>query len=256
MSRVRTPEEIQIASLRKKQQTVFDPMTPGAGTPWEDRATHGTVGAFFRTCFMSLTSPGKLTTAIRRPETTTDAKGFVIGCAAIWGLTALGNFAFAVWRETKLPDYDSMNNVNLIVLTLLTIVGSAGGIFFLFKIYNTIYGKLTAQEKDSVLLPDVLLYNVNAYALGPSLLAVIPIAGPPLALLWIFVDLIAVGNKRLRLRMPAAIIDALLSLLAVLAIAGAVYLVVHWLILGKLMDYDAVNHSPPLPEVGPGAAPR
>jgi len=250
MSRVRTPEDIQIASLRKKQQTVFDPMTPGAGTPWEDRATHGVVGAFFRTCFASLISPGKLTTAIRRPETTTDARGFVIGCATIWTLTALGNFAFSVWKATHEADYDSINNVNLVIISLLIIAGAGGGTFFLFQIYCKIYGKLTAQEKDAVLLPDVLLYNVNAYALGPSLLAIIPIAGAPLALLWIFIDLIAVGNKRLRLRMPAAIIDALLSLIAVLAIAGATYFIGHWLM--HLADYEAVNRSTPIQL--PGAA--
>jgi hypothetical protein len=50
--------------------------------------------------------------------------------------------------------------------------------------------------------------------------------------------------------MPAAIIDALISLLAILAIAGAVWFIGHWLILGKLMDYDAVNRTPPLPVPG------
>ena len=248
MSRVRTPEDIQIAALKKKQQTVFDPMVAGVGTPWEDRATHGTIGAFLKTCVMSLTSPGKLTSDIRRPETITDARGFVIGISAIWGLTAIGHFAYAVWKETHDADYDSINNVNTVVLTLLTIAASAGGTFFLFKIYNSIYGKLTAQEKDAVLLPDVLLYNVNAYALGPSLLAVIPVVGPAVALVWIFVDLIVVGNKRLRLRMPAAVIDALISLVAILAIAGGVYFIGTWLILGKLMGYEAVNRIiAPLP---------
>jgi hypothetical protein len=246
MSRVRTPEDIQIASLKKKQQTVFDPMTAGAGTPWEDRATHGTIGAFFKTCLMSLFSPGKLTKSIRRPETITDARGFVIGIATIWGLTALGHFAYAVWKETKDVDYAGVLPMNTAVLVLLTIGASAGGTFFLFKIYNAIYGKLTAQEKDSVLLPDVLIYNVNAYTLGPSLLAVIPVAGPPLAILWIFINMIIVGNKRLRLRLPAAIIDALLSLLVVVGIILGVYFIGKVLIIDKVWGYDAVDRVAPI----------
>ena len=45
----------------------------------------------------------------------------------------------------------------------------------------------------------MLIYNVNVYALGPSLLSVIPFVGPPIPrLLLIAVDLVAVGTKRLR----------------------------------------------------------
>jgi hypothetical protein len=252
MSRVRPPENIEIASLKKKQQATFDPMKSGVGTPWEDRGTHGTVGAFFKTCIMSLTSPGKLADAIRRPETINDARAFLIGISGIWGISALMHFAFFVWRDSKLPDADSLNTSAAAVLAALTIAGAGGGCYFLFKIYTIIYGKLTAQEKDAVLLPEVLIYNVSAYALGPSLLALIPIAGPPLAGLWIFIDLVAAGTSRLRLRFPAALIDALLSFVAVLAIAGAGYLVVEVLILNKVMGYHAVYiiDTPPTPANG------
>ncbi len=249
MSRVRTPENIEIAALKRKQQVVFDPMFAGSGTPWEDRATHGTVGAFFKTCMMSLTSPGKLTNSIRRPETNTDAKGFLIGVSAIWAITALIHTAYFIWRETHDVDYIDIDWPNAAVLGAIALVGAGVGVFFLFKIYNAIYGRLTSQEKDSVLLPDVLLYNVNVYALGPSLLALIPLAGPVIALIWIFADLIAVGNKRLRLRMPAAIIDALISLAAVLGIVLAVYVVGKVVVIDKLLGYDAIERQIPISQI-------
>jgi hypothetical protein len=247
MSRVRPPDNIEIASLKKKQRTVFDPMVAGGGTPWEDRATHGTLGAFIKTCLKSLTAPGELTRSIRRPETTTDARGFVIGVSIIWVISALMHFTYFVWRETKAQYEPTINTVNTGVLALLTVVLSGGGVFFLFKIYTKIYGKLTATEKDAVLMPEVLLYNVNAYALGPSLLALIPFAGPPIALLWIFIDLIAVGNKRLRLRLSASVIDALISLAAVLAIAGGIYFLGKVIIMDRIVHYDAVDPGEPPP---------
>jgi hypothetical protein len=250
MSRVRPPENFEIASLKKKQQTVFDPMTPGAGTPWEDRASNGLVGAFIKTCTASLTAPGELTKSIRRPETTADARGFVFGICGIWGISALMHFAYFLWRGLKTPGAE-IDTTNTAVLGLLAVGGASVGGYFLFKIYNAIYGRLIAQEKDAGKIPEVLLYNVNAYALGPNLLALIPFAGPIIALLWMFADLVAVGNKRLRLTLPAALIDALISLAAVLAIAGGIYAIGEMLILHKIMGFDAIDLplAPPVPLV-------
>src|SRR5271169_5372528 len=101
MSRIRTPENIEIAALKKKAATVFDPMRAGTGTPWEDRGKNGVVGAFFKTCLMSMFSPGKLTSSIRRPETTNDARGFLFGICGIWAVSAVMHYAWFVWRETK-----------------------------------------------------------------------------------------------------------------------------------------------------------
>jgi hypothetical protein len=249
MSRVKPPDDISIASLKKKQQTVFNPMAAGTGTPWEDRGTHGTVGAFFKTCFASMASPGKLMGQIRRPETVTDARLFLFGISGIWAISALIHYAYFVWKESKEP-FASIDQTPMIVLGVGTLAAAAVGCFFLFKIYNIIYGHLAATEKDSVLLPEVLIYNVNVYAMGPSLLALIPFAGPPIALLWIYIDLIAAGSKRFRLRMPAAVIDALISLAAVLAIGVVGYFVVEFIILNKLMSYTAVDIEIPIKPPG------
>ena len=57
MSRVRPPADFEIAALRKKQEVYVDPMKPGSGTPWEDRGSHGLVGAYFKTVSQSLFKP-------------------------------------------------------------------------------------------------------------------------------------------------------------------------------------------------------
>jgi hypothetical protein len=240
MSRVRPPENIEIAALKKKQKAFFDPMAAGPGTPWEDRAAFGLVGAFLKTCAASFTSPGALTAKIRRPETTGDARGFVFGICGIWGVSALIHFAWFVWRDLKTTGGD-LDTTNTAVLALLAVAGASVGGFFLFKIYNAVYARLIAQEKDAAKIPEVLLYNVNAYALGPSLLSLIPLAGPGIALLWVFIDLIAVGNKRLRLSLPAAVIDAMISLAVVLGIVIGVYAVGEMLILHKIMGFDPID---------------
>jgi hypothetical protein len=250
MSRIKTPENINIASLKKKAANVFDPMRPGAGTPWEDRGTKGTVGAFFKTCGMSMFSPGTLTTAMRRPETVNDARAFLYGICGIWGISALMHYVYFVWKETKDPLYDGILQPNATILAIITLALGAGGCFVLFKVYTTIYGKLAAQEQGSVPLPDVLIYNVSAYALGPSILALIPFVGPFLAAIWIFVSMILIGKNRLQLKVAAAVIDSLLPLLAVILIAFGSYYIVERLINDKLDIYHAVQMLDKTPPVG------
>ena len=231
MSNFRTPENIEIASLRKKQTEHFDPMAHGTGTPWEDRATHGTLGAFLKTCIASLFGIGPLTISIRRPNTIDDARPFLIGCSILWGLSAAMHTALSFYFADT-TKYLPADPNNIAIYIVLAAAGGGFGVFYLFKIYTAIYGRLIAQEKEARLMPDVLLYNVNAYALGPSLLSLIPIAGPPLALVWIFLDMMNVGVRRLRLRSTAALIDAILSLAAVLGITLVAWVVIDLGVLG------------------------
>jgi hypothetical protein len=236
MSRIRPPENIEIASLKKKQEMGFDAMAPGPGTPWEDRGTHGTVKAFFKTCWASLFSPAALTDSIRRPETTGDAKGFVIGCAILWGLSAVIHMLLLIPHWTNTPNIDYFDGQTYGIYCAIAFAAAAVGTVVLFNFFNSMYGKLVAQEKSSSLLPDVLLYNVNAYGLGPSLLALIPFIGPPIALLWIFIDLVINGKKRLNLRAAGALIDALLPFIAVLVVGAAMYFVGNWIVHQVLGD--------------------
>ncbi len=233
MSRTGGPESFEIAALRKKQAAVWDPMAPGVGTPWEDRATHGTLGAFLRTCFASMTGPRQLVAKIRRPETTKDARSFVIGCAILWGLSAAGHVAWGLWHKAHSPpppkyDLDEVSNLWVGIDVAVSLAGAAVGVVLLWMIYTAIYNRLVAQERRSVKLTEPLLGNIAAYAFGPSLLAIVPVVGPPLAVLGILVAMIAVGlSGRLRLKVATAAVDAVLGFLAIFAIAAAGSAVVY-----------------------------
>jgi hypothetical protein len=222
MSRVRPPENIEIAALKKKQAVFVDLMAPGPGIPWEDRGSYGMLAGFFKTVKRSFFGVGLLTDHIRRPETTGDARGFLIGCGICWGISVFlhGALLMHTYQNDPHIDFDSQTYwIYCIIGTVAAIIAT----IVLFQLYIAIYSKLVAQESRQSPRPTVLLYNASAYALGPSVLAIVPFLGPPLALLWIFVNLILVGSKRLRLRPAAAIIDSLLAFLAVAVIGFACY---------------------------------
>ncbi len=238
MSRVRPPDNIEIAALKQKKEVFFDAMAAGPGTPWEDRGTHGTVSAFFKTCAMSLTSFFKLVDSIRRPETTTDATGFLIGCCVLWGISAFVHgliFLVLLHRVPNIEVYDQQ----YVIYCAIAAIGAGGGLFLLFKLYNLIYGKLIAQEKSASVLPAVLLFNVNAYALGPSLMAPIPVIGPVLAILGIFKNLVTAGSRRLNIRFVGAFIDALLAFIIVIVAGYAGYKVGNFVVHQVLGDTSA-----------------
>ncbi len=220
-------EGFEIASLKKKQTAVWDPMAHGAGTPWEDRATHGIVGAFLKTCLASLTGPRKLADQIRRPETTGDVRSFVIGCGLMWGFSAAEHVAWGLYHKAHSPpppkyDLDETNNLWVAIDLIVPLVGVAVGIVLLWMMYTAIYNRLVAQEANNVKLPEPLIGNVAGYAFGPSLLAPIPLVGPVLAAVMMLFAFAAVGtSSRLRLRASAAVIDAVLGFVALVAVAGA-----------------------------------
>ena len=233
MSNTGGPAGFEIAALRKKQEAMWNPMSPGPGTPWEDRGTGGTVGAFLKTCLASLTGPRKLADSIRRPETTADARGFVIGCGLLWGLSAAGHVFWALHHKANHPemldkkldlhlDVGQFDTLWLAIDLLVALAGGAAGVVGLWMIFTAIYNRLAAQETRNVKLPEPLIANVAAYTFGPSLLAVIPVVGPLLGVLAMLAVMIAVGtSSRLRLRAAGAVINALLSFLVVVAIAAA-----------------------------------
>ena len=235
MSRIPTPQNIEIAALKQKAVMRFDPMAPGPGTPWEDRASHGVVGAFFKTVGMSLFAPAKLASAVRRPETTSDTSSFLIACCVCWSLSA---FIHGMIFEHQLAKDPRVTIDNYTIDTVIAAVAAGVGVWLLFRLYNMIYAKLVAQEKNQSPLPPALLYNINAYALGPSIVALIPFVGPPLALLWILVALVAVGIGRLRLRFAAALIDSLIPFVAVLVIGYVAYWVGDLVLNQPLPSYE------------------
>jgi hypothetical protein len=192
MSRSGAPEGFEIAALKQKQAEVWDPMAHGPGTPWEDRATQGTVVAFFKTAIASMTRPRQLALDLRRPETTRDARGFVIGCGIPWGISAAYHIVWALYHKANHPelldkktdlslDVGDYSGLWLSIDLAVALVGGTIGIVLLWTLFTAIYNHLVQQEARPVKVTEPLVANVAAYAFGPSLLAVLPIVGPPLA---------------------------------------------------------------------------
>src|SRR5690349_16616185 len=98
MPRIQPGPNIHIAALEKKKVEQANLMQPGSGTPWEDRGHLGTVKAVFATAVASLKAPVQLLNTIRRPETHSDARGYVIGCGIVWGLGAVVQAVLWKWH--------------------------------------------------------------------------------------------------------------------------------------------------------------
>lgn len=243
MSQSQLPENFEIASLRRKQAEVFDPMLPGAGTPWEDRGAHGIIGAFFKTCLMSLYAPGRLFMAIRRPETTSDATGFVFGCGLLWA-TSVVIHGLILIPHFNGERYTQVQTSNYFTILVITAAAAFLGTWIGMKLYCAINGKMVGQEKQLGRITTPLVFNVNAYALGPSVLAIVPIIGPPLAIIWILIDFVIAGLKRLRIRFAGAMIDAIIPYIVVLALATVVYFA-GWFLLPYFIGDPTIVTPPP-----------
>ena len=240
-----SPEGFEIAALKKRQTELWDPMAPGPGTPWEDRATHGIVGAFLRTCAASITGPGKLATSIRRPETTGDVRSFVVGCGLLWGVSTATCLAMGLWAKSKgidLPkgykvEAEDVSGLWAGLYLLVAFAATTVGVVGLWMLYSAVYNRLVQQEARPVKLTEPLMANVVGYAFGPAILAplsvvaplfpradrtLVGLVGPLLAVALMLIAMITTGTStRLRLRLSAAAVDAVLGLAALVAIAAA-----------------------------------
>ena len=240
------PTDLEIAALRARQARAHNPLEPGPGTPWEDRGSIGTLPAFFKTVAGMLTGPGALLDSMRRPETAGDARAFAIGCGVFWGLGWVVHDVVAYhlahqkdqtgWREFGMFDAE--------VFVLHLVLGVVATWGFLNLITRLAYKLISAGEM-KVKFPPVLLYNVYAYALAPSVLAIIPVAGPILALVWIFALLVYGSHARLMIKTGGAIVCNLFAVVGVLGLAFAAYYSLShlftWLYSDTTTPADAVK---------------
>jgi hypothetical protein len=211
------PPGVDIAALRNKNKTAaLDLMMPGPGTPWEDRGNLGLVKAFVQTCVRSITKPALLLDHIRRPDTTNEATQFAYGCSALWAISVaihceLYHFMYPPPESWQLDE--NMFHVKAVVFGLL----AGAGVFVLCVMFaNRMYFAMVSTELKNA-APRVLLQNMFCYSLGPSVLAPIPFAGPPLALMFIFIAWVVGGAKRLYISWRGAIVAAVLTMAAALA---------------------------------------
>jgi hypothetical protein len=247
------PPGINIAALQQqnKAKAVMDLMRPGDGTPWEDRGARGAAVAFVQTCVRSITSPALLLDHIRRPDSAGEGAAFAAGCAVCWGLSAvvhgalLLNFVF-----TEERGYADVSGPTFMMVS--AVVGAVVGALSYFLLVGlasrTYYALISTELKNTA--PPVLIKNLFCYCMGPSILALLPIVGPPLALLFIYIDWCVAGARRLFVSWRGAIVAASLSFALVLIIAGIAGFVIRMIASGVIaVDPPAEGEDPTKPKV-------
>jgi hypothetical protein len=242
MAKIVAPDEFQIQSLSRTQAvTIGNLMAAGAGTAWEDRGW-GLIPAFIKTCIQSLTQPAALWLKIRRPETTGDARSFATACGLMWGLGWITTSAILFYR---IPYFTGQKPVagELLVetknwwlfgfLSLLQLIAATYAAGILLRLGSSMYKKMADAELTRTPPPDSLVYNILAYCLGPSLLALIPFVGIPLALLGSTFLFMKAGKTRLNMRQQGSITIALLMAAVVWGLVIVLYLS-GWFVSTKL----------------------
>jgi hypothetical protein len=206
-------------------------MEPGDGTPWEDRGSIGPVAGFFKTCIQSMFSPGKLFESIRRPETAGDARAFVFICAGFWTVSwVLHDYLWyrAENARTRRPELDFSDLYpKLLIHIILAILGT----WLLHLLVSRLFYKLVQAGDAKAKAPAVLTYNVYAYCLGPSILALIPFhIGPAIAIAWIFFLCIYAAIHRLAVKTSGAITCNVLAFGGLVGGSFVAYHLVWWLV--------------------------
>ena len=225
---IQAPDDVQIAAMNIEYESIGNLMAPGPGTPWEDRGSIGAFAAFFKTAIMSMTSPRTLLFSIRRPETPGDARVFAIICGLFWAVSwVLHDYIY--FKRFSREVFDIVNNGEVWLLHF--VLGLVGTWAFLIVI-SRLFFKLVSSGDAKAKAPQVLTYNVFGYCLGPSILALIPYAGPAISLLWIVCLFMYAAMTRLAVKTGGAIICTLLSVGGVVGVAAGGY----WLLF-KLFDW-------------------
>ena len=200
---VQTPAGVEIASMKKEERRFGDLLAPGSGTPWEDRGAIGLIPALFRTIGQSMTAPGQLLWSIRRPETATDARVFVLICGFFFAAAWVMHDVLAFWYGREEFDMYTHGYGWIAHFAL-----GMGGTWLLLSLITRLFYKLVSAGEMKQKFPPVLAHNVYAYCLGPAILAFIPFhfVGFGIALLWIFVLFIYAAETRLAIKTSGAVI--------------------------------------------------
>lgn len=233
------PPDFEIAALKPKYVEARNPMEAGTGTPWEDRGTLGLVKAFVKTCAMTLTAPARLFVQIRRPETISDGRVFAIGCSVCWGLSLVIHRLLMrrVWYHDE-RRYE-IDTTLFWVENGLFFAAAIGAVMLFIHFVSRIYHKMVEAEIKQPVTP-ALFVNLFAYALGPSVLALVPVAGPVVAIGWIFALLVVAGSVRLRLNAGSAAVASFISMAAMVLGCAAAWFVVRMLVW-EAMTGGAIN---------------
>ena len=217
---IQAPDDVQIAAMNIEYERIGNLMAPGPGTPWEDRGSIGVIPAFFKTAIMSMTAPRTLLFSLRRPETPGDARVFAIICGLFWAISWVLHDYIRFKRFSR-EVFDITSDGELWTIHfVLALVGT----WLLLNVTSRVFFKLVSSGDAKAKAPQVLTYNVFAYCLGPSILALIPFyIGPAIAIIWIIILFMYAGMTRLAVKTSGAIICTLLSVVGVLGLSVAAY---------------------------------
>ena len=173
-----------------------------------------------QTCVRSLTKPALLLDHIRRPDTSNEAAAVRLRLRRRCGRSAASIHTSCTTRCTPRPRSWGLDpNQFYIKAAIIGVVTGAAAYLLCVTFASRMYFAMVSTELKNA-APRVLLHNMFCYSMGPSLLAPIPVAGPPLALLFIFLMWCVGGGKRLFISWRGTIVAAVLSMLLVLVIAG------------------------------------
>jgi hypothetical protein len=224
----------EIASMRRQPAAPAaarhrNPLEPGAGTPWEDRGSIGFVPAIFKTAFAAMFAPRRLLDSMRRPETRADARVLAIAYGVFWGLGWVIHdlISFKLFSSSG-PDFViDYHGYAMVAHFALGIAGT----YFVLQFASVLFHKLVSAGDAGSRIPPVLVYNVFAYCLGPSILALIPFGiGPLAALIWIFGLIVAGSVSRLGMKGGNAFVCAMIAFGGILGAAVLAYLGLRWAI--------------------------
>jgi hypothetical protein len=202
--------------------------------------------------------PTQLLAKMRRPETANDARIFSYALGGVWFVSVLIQSAFAYYVFYNGDKSFEINSQQYLINTLLEAALAGVAAVMLPHLITWMFYRLTAFDMTSK-SPPVLVHNYITYLMGPSLLAIIPggpkpwlAIGPVLAGLWMFVTLLVVAIRRLRVRVGAAIIGSLLTLLGTAAIVVAGILLIGF-VWSNLLDKGSIAPVAPPPSAHRGA---
>jgi hypothetical protein len=81
------------------------------------------------------------------------------------------------------------------------------------------YPMVSAEDMKGKGTP-TLVYNLFAYALGPSVLALVPVLGPPVAVAWIVGDMAIASIDRLRVSVKGTFVGLFITALVCLVVVA------------------------------------
>jgi hypothetical protein len=224
MPRLQAPPEIQIASLRRQKVVDrTDLMAPGPGTVWEDRGSQGFVGAYIKTAGTMLLAPRKSLWQLRRPESTGDARGLLVGTGVMWFLAVMIHAGIHWLRlGDAAPETFWYLQGGVALLALLApLVLATVGTRVMFSMANQV---LRGRAQPA------LVYNVIAYLFAGTAIVVIPFAGPAVALVWLCVTLVTGSIERLHLKAGDGVVGGILTAFTMALVGGGGYALAVWLV--------------------------